>query len=40
MKFTKALKAGTVYVNCYDYQEGSTPFGGIKDSGMGKDLGD
>ena len=34
------LHAGTVYVNCYDYQEGSTPFGGVKDSGIGKDLGD
>ena len=34
------LQAGTVYVNMYDYQEGSTPFGGVKDSGIGKDLGD
>ena len=40
MKFGKKLKAGTVYVNCYDYTEGSTPFGGYKDSGIGKDLGD
>jgi aldehyde dehydrogenase (NAD+) len=37
---TDKLHAGTVYVNCYDYQEGSTPFGGVKDSGIGKDLGD
>ena len=34
------LGAGIVYVNCYDYQEGCTPFGGVKDSGIGKDLGD
>lgn len=40
LKFTSRLKAGTVYVNCYDYAEGTTPFGGIKDSGIGKDLGD
>jgi aldehyde dehydrogenase (NAD+) len=40
IKFVKRLHAGTVYVNCYDYQEASTPFGGVKDSGIGKDLGD
>ena len=37
---SEKLNAGTVYVNCYDYQEGCTPFGGVKDSGIGKDLGD
>lgn len=40
IKFAKRLHAGTVYVNCYDYTEGPTPFGGYKDSGIGKDLGD
>lgn len=40
LKFTDKLKAGTVYVNCYDYTEATTPFGGYKDSGIGKDLGD
>ena len=40
IKFTERLNAGTVYVNCYDYQEACTPFGGVKDSGIGKDLGD
>ena len=40
LKFGKRLKAGTVYINCYDYTEGPTPFGGYKDSGIGKDLGD
>ncbi len=40
LKFGKRLHAGTIYVNCYDYTEGSTPFGGYKDSGIGKDLGD
>jgi aldehyde dehydrogenase (NAD+) len=38
-KFSEQLRAGTVYVNCYDYAEGITPFGGVKDSGFGKDLG-
>lgn len=40
LDFSSKLEAGTVYVNCYDYQEGCTPFGGVKDSGIGKDLGD
>lgn len=40
LKFVKRLHAGTVYVNCYDYAEPVTPFGGVKDSGIGKDLGD
>jgi aldehyde dehydrogenase (NAD+) len=39
LKFVSRLQAGTVYVNCYDYTEGTTPFGGYKDSGIGKDLG-
>ena len=29
-----------VYVNHYEYMEGCTPFGGYKDSGIGKHLGD
>lgn len=39
-KFTEQLKAGTVYVNCYNHVQANTPFGGYKDSGIGKDLGD
>jgi acyl-CoA reductase-like NAD-dependent aldehyde dehydrogenase len=30
------LKAGTVYINCYDIQDVTTPFGGYKDSGIGR----
>jgi aldehyde dehydrogenase (NAD+) len=40
LKFVQRLHAGTVYVNCYDITEGVTPFGGYRDSGIGKDLGD
>lgn len=40
LKFVQRLHAGTVYVNCYDYTEANTPFGGFKDSGIGKDLGE
>lgn len=34
-----ALKAGSVYVNCYDVHDVSTTFGGIKDSGIGREVG-
>ena len=30
------LKAGTVYVNCYNIFDSTTPFGGFKDSGIGR----
>jgi 4-guanidinobutyraldehyde dehydrogenase / NAD-dependent aldehyde dehydrogenase len=33
----RALRAGTVYVNCYDADDITVPFGGVKQSGMGRD---
>lgn len=33
------LKAGTVWVNCYDVFDAGAPFGGFKMSGMGRELG-
>ena len=33
---TRALKAGTVWVNCYGVNDPSLPFGGYKNSGFGK----
>ncbi|UJS23870.1 aldehyde dehydrogenase [Thiothrix winogradskyi] len=36
-KATRALKAGVVYANCYDADDITTPFGGYKQSGMGRD---
>lgn len=33
------LKAGTVYVNCWDVFDPAAPFGGFKDSGLGRELG-
>ncbi|KAI9301374.1 aldehyde dehydrogenase domain-containing protein [Cunninghamella echinulata] len=33
------LEAGTIWVNCYDVFDQSTPFGGYKQSGFGKELG-
>lgn len=37
--FTRRLKAGTVYVNCYNVFSATAPFGGYKDSGIGRELG-
>jgi phenylacetaldehyde dehydrogenase len=34
-----ALKAGTVYVNCYHIVDPATPWGGYKQSGWGRELG-
>jgi acyl-CoA reductase-like NAD-dependent aldehyde dehydrogenase len=34
-----ALKAGTVYVNCYHIVDPVTPWGGYKESGWGRELG-
>jgi acyl-CoA reductase-like NAD-dependent aldehyde dehydrogenase len=37
-RFARALRAGTVYVNCYDRGDLSLPFGGYKQTGGGRDL--
>jgi len=34
------LRCGTVWVNCYDVLEASVPFGGYKQSGSGRELGE
>ncbi|KAI9314092.1 aldehyde dehydrogenase domain-containing protein [Dichotomocladium elegans] len=39
IKVSNELKAGTVWVNCFDIFDQSTPFGGYKQSGFGKELG-
>ena len=36
-RIAKALRAGTVYVNCYDAADITVPFGGFKQSGNGRD---
>ena len=40
VKIANALLAGTVYVNCYDVFRPNTPFGGFKNSGIGRELGE
>src|SRR5687768_8397345 len=36
----KKIKAGTIWVNCYDVFDAAAPFGGFKMSGMGRELGE
>ena len=33
----RSLRAGMVYVNCYDADDITVPFGGFKQSGIGRD---
>jgi acyl-CoA reductase-like NAD-dependent aldehyde dehydrogenase len=36
-RVSRALRAGTVWVNTFDASEVTTPFGGMKQSGTGRD---
>ncbi|MDB4224622.1 aldehyde dehydrogenase family protein [Granulosicoccus sp.] len=36
-KVSKGIQVGLVYVNCYDCNDMITPFGGYKESGIGRD---
>jgi aldehyde dehydrogenase (NAD+) len=38
-KFAHSVRAGTVWVNCYDVFDAAAPFGGFKMSGIGRELG-
>ncbi len=38
-RIANELKAGTVWINCYDVFDAAAPFGGYKMSGMGRELG-
>jgi len=39
-RLSNALRAGTVWVNCYDVFDAAAPFGGFKMSGIGRELGE
>ena len=39
LHLVNGIRAGTVYVNCYDVFRANTPFGGFKNSGLGRELG-
>jgi len=38
-RVSRKLKAGTIWVNCYHVFDNSTPFGGYKESGFGREKG-
>ncbi|KXS13763.1 putative aldehyde dehydrogenase AldA [Gonapodya prolifera JEL478] len=40
IRVSNALHAGTVWVNCYNVFHQNTPFGGFKESGIGRELGE
>ncbi|QDU56438.1 aldehyde dehydrogenase family protein [Aeoliella mucimassa] len=39
-RFADQVRAGTVWVNCYDVFDAGAPFGGFKQSGIGRELGE
>ena len=39
-RLANGLRAGTVWVNCYDVFDAAAPFGGFKQSGIGRELGE
>ena len=40
LKIANALRTGCVWVNCYDVLQQGIAFGGFKDSGIGRELGE
>jgi len=40
LQIAHSLRAGTVWVNCFDAFEAGAPFGGYKQSGIGRELGE
>lgn len=39
IRVAKNLEGGTVWINAHDIVDSAMPFGGVKQSGFGKDLG-
>lgn len=40
LKIANALRVGTVFINCYHVMGMQTPFGGFKNSGVGREMGE
>ena len=40
MMLAQAIRAGTVWINCYGVLEAQAPFGGFKESGSGREMGE
>jgi phenylacetaldehyde dehydrogenase len=39
-KLAKRIRAGTVWINCHNVFDASLPFGGYKESGWGREMGE
>jgi aldehyde dehydrogenase (NAD+) len=39
-RLANSLRAGTIWINCYDVFDAAAPFGGFKMSGIGRELGE
>jgi aldehyde dehydrogenase (NAD+) len=39
-RYAREVRAGTIWVNCYDVFDAGAPFGGFKQSGLGRELGE
>jgi aldehyde dehydrogenase (NAD+) len=39
-RLAASIRAGTVWINCYDVFDAAAPFGGFKMSGIGRELGE
>ena len=39
-RLARAMKAGTVWINCYNIFDATLPFGGYKQSGWGREMGE
>ena len=39
-RLSRSIKAGMVWINCYDIMDSNTPFGGFKQSGIGRENGE
>ena len=40
LMLAQGIRAGTIWINCYDVLEAQAPFGGFKESGNGRELGE
>ena len=40
LRVAHGIRSGTVWINCYDKFDAAAPFGGFKESGHGRELGE
>jgi aldehyde dehydrogenase (NAD+) len=40
MQIANNVRAGTVWINCFDLLDAAAPFGGFRQSGIGREMGE